>query len=88
MQNWEYARLVINWVDVNYSMCKLTLFLPGGRKAFSSDKSGDAWNFFDRQISELGREGWEMVNIAPMAGGMGEAKTTAWHVWFKRPYQT
>jgi hypothetical protein len=88
MQTWEYARLVINWVDVNYSMCKLTLFLPGGRKAFSSEPSEDAWAFFDKQLCDLGREGWELVNVAPMAGGLGEARTTAWHLWFKRPCQS
>ena len=85
VKKWEYARLVINWVDVNYSACKLTLFMPGGRKAVSSETSEDAWAFFDKQLSELGREGWELVNFAPMAGGLGEARTTAWHLWFKRP---
>ena len=87
MQTWEYARLVINWVDINYTNCKCTLFLPGGRKELSSDKSADAWSFFDKRVAELGKDGWELVSVAPLAGGLGNATTSSWHLWFKRPLQ-
>ncbi len=85
MQTWEYARLVINWVDVNYTICKCTLFLPEGRKESSSDRTTDAWGFFDKRIADLGKEGWELVGVAPLAGGLGAATTSSWHLWFKRP---
>jgi hypothetical protein len=29
MNEWEYARLHINWVDIGSSVCKLTLFQNG-----------------------------------------------------------
>ncbi len=85
MQKWEYARVRINWVDVGASVCKLTLFQNGGRKEFASNDENDAWKMFDRKLCELGSDGWELVSVAPRAGGYGTARTTAWHLWFKRP---
>ena len=45
----------------------------------------DAWKSFDSSVSELGRDGWELVSVAPRVGTMGGGGTTAWHLWFKRP---
>jgi hypothetical protein len=87
MQAWEYARLVINWVDVNYTICKFALFLPDGRREEASDVKVESWKFFDKKIADLGQEGWELVSVAPFAGGLGTANTSSWHLWFKRPTQ-
>jgi hypothetical protein len=84
MQKWEYARLHINWVDIGSSTCKVTLFQNGGRNEADSNNENDAWKMFDSKLSELGRDGWELVSVAPLAGGYGTSRTTAWHLWFKR----
>jgi hypothetical protein len=84
MQKWEYSRLHINWIDVGRSVCKLTLFQNGGRIESRSSDDVDAWKMFDSKVCELGRDGWELIGVAPLAGGYGTARTTAWHLWFKR----
>jgi hypothetical protein len=85
MNEWQYARLHKNWVDIGSSTCKVTLFQNGGRIEIGSDDENDAWKMFDSKLCELGRDGWELVGVAPLAGGYGTARTTAWHLWFKRP---
>ncbi len=85
MKKWEYARLHINWVDIGASICKSTFFQNGGRIEFSSDEENEPWKMFDSKLCELGSDGWELVGVAPFGGGYGNARTVAWHLWFKRP---
>jgi hypothetical protein len=86
---WEYRRLLLKANTVAEEQVQdSAMFLYFGKS------SPDPIDWKDDEVTELGRDGWELVAAVPLIGGrVKEAPSNNWGVsyvigyslWFKRP---
>ncbi|MCI0558925.1 MAG: hypothetical protein MN733_10550 [Nitrososphaera sp.] len=88
MQKWEYKRIV---VQSNSETRTDKGFLKSTYYYFGRLEGGD-WK--EREIEQLGRDGWELVGVVPLVGGcVRDTVDVSWGVsytigaclLFKRP---